>query len=199
MGFWLMTSVTGELDDLSFYGREYEYRELIDATDSRVISPENPYKDLEYIVRAREGSKTADIIIVNHSLLLTDTMDSEGASRILPKIESLVLDEVHNLESVATESLKEKLDIDSFERTISEVERYIKKYNKAHPSDSFIFPEAREQAEGMMLAVSLFFEELEIYFLDVQSQNTGGYGGGRQQDILIEAPFYTTDRLERLQ
>lgn len=54
------------------------------------------------VYRARETARGADLVVVNHALLFADTR-SEG--NILGDYGGLVLDEAHNLEPVATDSL----------------------------------------------------------------------------------------------
>lgn len=54
IAFWMLQTNTGELDELSFYGEDYGYVDEIVATDSSVFSLENPYKEQEYLFRARE-------------------------------------------------------------------------------------------------------------------------------------------------
>lgn len=146
VAFWLTETETGETDEFSLYNGEYAYLDQIHAGDLRVLAPENPHRDYEFVVRAREGVKEAQIVILNHALLLSEYLEDAGRS-ILPKIEYLVLDEVHNLESVATESLKKRSDFDTFSNRITNIEKLIKRYNKQHPTEPFIYPELQNEVD----------------------------------------------------
>ncbi len=192
LSFWLCETESGELDELSLYGIEFLLLDEVHAGDMRVLSPENPYKDQEFVLKARNGAKTAHIVILNHALILSEYLE-DTETWLLPKIETLILDEVHNLESVATETLKETTEFVMFEKTLADIERTIKKFNKAKPIEAFVTPEIPRLVEGILLNSALLFEGIEKYFRWIQNTKNTGYGGGRSYDILIESDFFETD------
>jgi len=51
--------------------------------------------------QARRQLQTADIIVANHSLLLSDLILKESSPGILPKYDYIIVDEAHNIEHVA--------------------------------------------------------------------------------------------------
>ena len=55
-----------------------------------------------FLLKARTEAQSADILIVNHSLLITDMARGGG---IIPEYDALVIDEAHHLEPVATMQL----------------------------------------------------------------------------------------------
>ena len=55
-----------------------------------------------FLLKARSDAHSADILIINHSLLITD-MANEGG--VLPEYDALIIDEAHHLETVATHQL----------------------------------------------------------------------------------------------
>ena len=59
-------------------------------------------RDSCYLLKARKASQAAHLVIVNHSLLFSDT---ETDNRILGEYSYLICDEAHNMEQVATEHL----------------------------------------------------------------------------------------------
>jgi ATP-dependent DNA helicase DinG len=60
------------------------------------------FRDCFYL-RARRALDTADIIVVNHALMFSDlVLKAEGVA-ILPEYRYIVVDEAHNIESVAEE------------------------------------------------------------------------------------------------
>lgn len=67
-----------------------------------------PFGSVCYAEEAKARAGMADVIVVNHALLLTDTMvrhSSGGNAAMLPDYSALVVDEAHELESVATDRL----------------------------------------------------------------------------------------------
>ncbi|MDD2745690.1 MAG: helicase C-terminal domain-containing protein [Candidatus Gracilibacteria bacterium] len=197
VAYWLMQTHTGELDEFSLYNGEYGFIEEIHAGDIRVLSPDNHYKDFEFIVRARDGVKEAQIVILNHALLLGEYLDEAGGA-ILPKIEYLVLDEVHNLEAVATESLKKKSDLEGLSNRLQNLEKIIKRYNKSHLQDPFIYPELQRDIDGIILNVGMFFESCENHFEVSMFQKKDAYAANRAQDILVENELFTSKTFDEL-
>lgn len=55
-----------------------------------------------FLLRARQRAEAADLLIVNHALLLSD-LAADGA--VLPPADTAIIDEAHHLESVATQHL----------------------------------------------------------------------------------------------
>jgi Rad3-related DNA helicase len=174
IGFWMLTTKSGELDELSLYGEEYTLIEDIHAGDLRVLTPDNSYREFEYLERARLGVKRAQIIVVNHALLLSEYLE-EGESNILPKIEFVVLDEVHNLEAVATDALKMSSDFMFFEKSMHDIVRIIKKHNKLRPLEAFLSPEVTALSESLLMTARILFDEIESVFTFVQPPSKNGY------------------------
>lgn len=197
VAYWLTQTSTWELDEFSLYNGEYGFIEEIHAGDVRVLSPDNHYRDYEFVVRARDGVKEAQIVILNHALLLGEYLDDVNGA-ILPKIEYLILDEVHNLEAVATESLKKKSDLEGLSNRLQNLEKIIKRYNKSHLMDPFIYPELQRDIDGVVLSVGLFFESCENHFESSMFQKRDQYSANRPQDLLVESDFFTSGTFEEL-
>ena len=71
-----------------------------------------------YLQRAREAAADADIVVVNHALLLQDAR-MRGA--LLPQAEHVVIDEAHRLEDVATDAFGLELYEPRFRRDLQRV------------------------------------------------------------------------------
>lgn len=110
----LAESATGELDEVSLYGKDFEFLSEIHAGDAQVLSPDNPYRKKEPLFAAREAAKTADVVLVNHALILTELADDASGS--VGKVSRLVVDEAHNLEAAATDALTRSLVLHDVEK-----------------------------------------------------------------------------------
>lgn len=186
--FWLMDTEYGELDELSFYGAEYGYLERIRATDRRVLIPENPFRKEEFLYRARQDAKNANIIIMNHSLLLTE-VESEEDARILSEIKFLVIDEAHNLEAVATDSLAQSVSLQDVESALDAIELIMKKQKKTPTTEVFLFPEFRDIRESIVLNFGMVFDIFYRY-LAMRVPQTGD---NKYNQTLLEADFGRQD------
>ncbi|NDJ33726.1 MAG: DEAD/DEAH box helicase family protein [Chloroflexi bacterium] len=68
--------------------------------------------------KARQAAYEADILIVNHSLLLSDAA-AEG--RVLPEHHHVVIDEAHHLEGAVTESMSFHVDVPMIRRRLADL------------------------------------------------------------------------------
>jgi DNA polymerase-3 subunit epsilon/ATP-dependent DNA helicase DinG len=60
-----------------------------------------------YVHRARAEAEAADLVVINHALLLAD---AEVGGGLLPEFDHLVVDEAHHLEEAATRGLRQEID-----------------------------------------------------------------------------------------
>ena len=103
---WLNTTVSGDRSELRLYGREEVFWTKI-ASDPLDCVGIHCTKEDCYVHRARAEADTADLVVVNHSLLLAD---AEVGGGLLPEYDHLVIDEAHHLEEAATRGLRQEVD-----------------------------------------------------------------------------------------
>jgi ATP-dependent DNA helicase DinG len=76
--------------------------------------------------RARARAARADVIVINHALLLRDTQlraASEGHAAVLPEAQVVIVDEAHHLEDVATDAYGAELAVARWERLARRIAR----------------------------------------------------------------------------
>jgi predicted DnaQ family exonuclease/DinG family helicase len=103
---WLNTTVSGDRSELRLYGREEVMWARI-ASDPLVCVGIHCTKEDCYVHRARAEADSADLVVVNHALLLAD---AEVGGGLLPDFDHLVIDEAHHLEEAATRGLRQEVD-----------------------------------------------------------------------------------------
>lgn len=188
---WLLQTRDGELEELNFYGPEYGYLDRIRATDSRVLANENTYRKEEFLYTARQDAKEANIVIINHALLLSE-MGEDEAGKILPPIRYLMIDEVHNLESVATDALRSVASLALVERSLEGIDSVIKKQKRRANTEPFVFPEFRNISESIVLNTGMLLDIAFRYF----EQKDSGYGAARNRDVLLDRDFLTGEGID---
>jgi len=99
---WLPTTETGDRTELLLLGSDSPVWSQVQASPDTCMGDICPFRRNGqcFYYRARERAERAHLVIVNHSLLLTDLMLE---NRILPKYQYLIIDEAHHLEERATE------------------------------------------------------------------------------------------------
>ena len=96
---WVQTSENGDLSELDFVPPYELWQEINSDTDDCLRNKCARFGECFYF-EAKRRAEQANILIVNHALLLTDAISGGG---ILPKYELLIVDEAHNLPDVATD------------------------------------------------------------------------------------------------
>ncbi|MHB1939934.1 MAG: helicase C-terminal domain-containing protein [Candidatus Dormibacteria bacterium] len=105
---WAEQTETGDRGELRLAGRDPELWEQVGSTVDDCLGPAcHNWRDRRcFMARARLEAREADLVIVNHALLLADA-DSGGS--ILPESRRLVVDEAHHLEEAATQAQSDRL------------------------------------------------------------------------------------------
>ncbi len=105
---WSEKSSDGCRSDLSFVPRDETWEEVCCEADqcSRVKCA---YYTKCFFYAARRAAASADLLIVNHALLMADVAVRQetgyGGSAVLPPFQRIIFDEGHHLEDVATNYL----------------------------------------------------------------------------------------------
>ncbi len=103
---WLHSTESGDRSELRLHGREEVSWARI-ASDPLDCVGIHCTKEDCYVHRARAEAEAADIVVVNHALLLAD---AEIGGGLLPEFDHLVIDEAHHLEDAATRGLRQEVD-----------------------------------------------------------------------------------------
>lgn len=126
LSLWLMDTKYWELDELNYFWSEFHYLKLIQADSVQLMTEKNPYKDYEFLAKARSQVDRSNIIIINHSLLFSDL---KGENSVLWKVDNLVIDEAHNIEDSLTDALKQWIWEKSLKEIFDTIEKILIKAN----------------------------------------------------------------------
>ncbi len=109
---WSRQTTAGDRSELRLAGRDPEFWERVGSNVDDCLGPacHNWRNRSCFMARARLEAREADLVIVNHALLLTDA-DSGGS--VLPEFHRLVVDEAHHLEEAATQAQGKRMTIGS--------------------------------------------------------------------------------------
>jgi predicted DnaQ family exonuclease/DinG family helicase len=99
---WLPGTTSGDRAELNLMNEENLIWARLSAEDESCAPDLCHYADRCFFYRARQRAEEAHLIVVNHSLLLSDMLTE---NRVLPRYQNLIIDEAHHLEDVATNQL----------------------------------------------------------------------------------------------
>ena len=118
---WAQHTTDGSLSDLSVRPRAEVWEQVISENDN-CLRARCPYYSTCFFYTARRAAAKADIIVVNHHLLmadlaLRDELGSYTQNAVLPPSRRVIIDEAHHLEDVATNYFGVRLSYAAIERT----------------------------------------------------------------------------------
>lgn len=124
---WAEQTTDGSLADLAVPPRAEVWDEVAAESDlcTRLRCP---HFDQCFVFKARRAAATADVIVVNHHLLMADLAVRRASQRwddaaVLPAYKRLIIDEGHHLEDAAAEHLGQSVSRRGLERLFARLER----------------------------------------------------------------------------
>jgi len=119
---WVNTTESGDVSELEFVP-PWEVWSEINSDGDDCLRNKCPHFSNCFFFESRKAAEKANIIVVNHALLLADAA-SRGA--VLPEYEVLIVDEAHHLNSIATDAFSVALTSRGIKRMAT---RAIKRVN----------------------------------------------------------------------
>jgi ATP-dependent DNA helicase DinG len=99
---WAGRTKFGDMAELAALPDDSPLLPLVTSTIDNCLGSECPFWDDCFVVQARQRAQSADIVVVNHHLLLADlALKQEGFGEILPGAQAFVIDEAHQLPELA--------------------------------------------------------------------------------------------------
>ena len=96
------TSATGDLTQAGILAEDAPLWPQVTSTVDNCLGGECPRLNDCFVVRARRRAQEADVIVVNHHLLLADmALKDEGFGDLLPEVDAVIVDEAHQLPEIA--------------------------------------------------------------------------------------------------
>jgi ATP-dependent DNA helicase DinG len=101
---WSGRSRMGDLAEIEDLPEDSPLLPLVTSTADNCIGSDCPFWDDCFVVQARQRAQAADLVVVNHHLLLADlALKQEGFGEILPGAQAFVVDEAHQLPELAAQ------------------------------------------------------------------------------------------------
>lgn len=105
---WILKTHDGSRSDIDFPLPPGLWEQVAVEPDRCTGAKCSHYKPC-FFFKARRKLDEAKLLVINHHLLFADLL-AEKTQAILPEFERLILDEAHNLEEIALESLSRRVD-----------------------------------------------------------------------------------------
>lgn len=115
---WMEMTQFGDYSEINLNKKERFLWSAINANDADCLQNSKRHNVLGqcFLYKARTAADDSNIIIINHSLLLANSINNEN---VLPHFDNLILDEAHQLHNVAAAQLAESINLIEIQRHIS--------------------------------------------------------------------------------
>lgn len=101
---WAARTATGDLAEIAPVVADPVLRSRVSSTADNCLGAECPRFGECFLMEARRRAQEADVIVVNHHLLMADWALKEGGfGEVLPSADAYILDEAHQLPEVAAQ------------------------------------------------------------------------------------------------
>jgi ATP-dependent DNA helicase DinG len=101
---WAALTQTGDLAELTDLPEQSPLWPAITSTRDNCLGQECAHFARCHVVEARRAAQAADVVVVNHHLLLADlALKDEGFGDLLPGADAVILDEAHQIPDIAAQ------------------------------------------------------------------------------------------------
>jgi len=119
---WRYRTDSGDKAELTEVAEDSRIWPSVTSTVDNCLGQKCPEYSKCHVVKARRAAQEADLVVVNHHLLLADlAMKEEGFVEFLPGAEAIILDEAHQIPDLAVQFFGVSLGTREIERLIDEV------------------------------------------------------------------------------
>jgi ATP-dependent DNA helicase DinG len=118
---WRYRTTSGDKAELIEVPEDSPIWPLVTSTAENCLGQKCPEYAKCHVVKARKAAQEADLVVVNHHLLLADlAMKEEGFVEFLPGAEAIILDEAHQVPDLAVQFFGVSLSSREVERLVDE-------------------------------------------------------------------------------
>ena len=107
---WSGKTDAGDLSETDLLEEQSILWPKVTSTVDNCLGQQCPDYDQCFIVEARRKAQEADIVIVNHHLLMSDmALKASGQGEVLPEADAFIIDEAHQLPAIASQFLGHRI------------------------------------------------------------------------------------------
>src|SRR5262245_5817982 len=156
---WSGRTRMGDLAEVEALPEDSPLLPMVTSTADNCLGSECPFFADCFVVQARQRAQAADLVVVNHHLLLADlALKQEGFGEILPGAQTFIVDEAHQLPELAAQFFGEALSA----RPLVELARDALTECKQVPSALAAVQEPARALEQAVRALRAAMDELPV-------------------------------------
>ena len=128
---WSYRTTDGDISSMPDIAEDDPLWMLLTSTVDNCLRKDCEYYDSCHVFSARQKASEADLVVVNHALLMADmTLKEEGFADFLPEAELIIVDEAHQLKDFAERNFTESFNSRLFMEALKEINGLLKDERK---------------------------------------------------------------------
>ncbi|MCE7031119.1 ATP-dependent DNA helicase [Lysobacter sp. GX 14042] len=156
---WAGRTRMGDMAELEGLPDDSPLLPMVTSTVDNCLGSDCPFHSECFVVHARQRAQSADLVVVNHHLLLADlALRQEGFAEILPGAEAFVIDEAHQLPELAAQFFGEALSA----RPLVELARDAVTESRESPGALAVLQAPAQELEQATRAVRAAMDDLPV-------------------------------------
>jgi ATP-dependent DNA helicase DinG len=155
---WAGKTSSGDLSETDLLDEQSSLWPKVTSTVDNCLGQQCPDYDECFIVEARRKAQEADIVIINHHLLMSDmALKVSGQGEVLPDADAFIIDEAHQLPAVASQFLGHRVS----SHQLQELSRDSIREMELEASDMEAIRKAAEKLDSRLLQMNLCLGDSE--------------------------------------
>ena len=156
---WANSTRSGEIAELGTVPESSPLWPQVTSTVENCLGQECPEYGRCFVLEARRRAQEADIVVINHHLLLADMLlKEEGFGALLPGVDAVIVDEAHQLPDIASQHFSTSIS----SHRLHELLRDSRKEYREAAADSPEFVNILETTESRLGDLQQRFAKLEL-------------------------------------
>lgn len=180
---WRHRTISGDCAELTEVEEYSPVWPLVTSTADNCLGSQCPLYQECYVVKARRAAQDADLVVINHHLLLADlALKEDGFATFLPGAEAIILDEAHQIPDLAAQFFGVSLGSREVEHFFNELRgatlslsqpELQRRLDKAHTALRVLCAKApkqqgRHELEAVLPQLSVLGNDLRAALIDLQ-------------------------------
>ena len=175
MADWLDTTHTGDRAELDWLPDHSNLWREVSTASGQCLGTECPDSAACFINQLRKKAARAQLLIVNHHLFFSDlALRRFGFAEVLPRYESVIFDEAHHIENIATRYFGTSISHFQLLDLAQDIEKTVQD-NSADKSLDHIAGAARGLAAAAIRFLKIFPEEKGRFPLSEAKEKIGNW------------------------
>lgn len=152
---WSLQTTSGDLAEVGDTSDGSSLWRMVSSTTDNCLGTDCAFYEDCHVLKARKKAQEADLVVINHHLLLADmALKESGFGEVLPAADAIIVDEAHQLPDTAGQFFGQRLSFHQINDLIGDIRAAIRKLSSDMPTLDELLTELGRLAEQMLVRLA---------------------------------------------